>query len=127
MRPVSKYLLALLLVVTLVTPGILIAQQLPVPKTVAVFPGVTDVDYAGQTFIITTPVKLSVKFETISWTEIRITVKTGPSHRSGPSPAPTQQILQIYWEDGDEIIYEGEPPSEEWIGIVLSEGGFTEK
>lgn len=119
-------MLALLLVVALVLPGILTAQQLPVPKTVAVFPGVMNVDYAGQTFVITTPVKLSVKFETISWTEIKITVKTGPSHRTGVSPAPGQ-TLQIYWEEGDEIIYEGDPPAEEWTGIVLTEGGFTEK
>lgn len=126
MRPVSQSLLALLLVVTLVIPGVLIAQQLPVQKTVAVFPGVTSIDYAGQTFVITTPVKLSAKFETISWTEIRITVKTGPSHRSGVSPAPGQ-TLQIYWEEGDEILFEGDPPADEWTGIVLTEGGFTEK
>ena len=126
MRPVSRNMLALLLVVALVIPGILIAQQLPVEKTVAVFPGVTSIDYAGQTFVITTPVKLSAKFETISWTEIKITVKTGPSHRSGVSPAPGQP-LTIYWEEGDEIIYDGDPPGDEWSGIVLSEGGFTEK
>ena len=126
MRPVTRSLLALLLVATLVIPGVLVAQQLPVPKTVAVFPGVMDVDYAEQTFVITSPVKLSIKFETISWTEIRITIKTGPSHRMGVSAAPGQ-TLKIYWEEGDEVIFEGDPPSEEWTGIVLTEGGFTEK
>ena len=126
MRSVTRSLLALLLVATLVIPGVLVAQQLPVPKTVAVFPGVTDVLYAGQTFVITSPVKLSIKFETISWTEIKITIKAGPSHRTNVSAAPGQ-TLRIYWEEGDEVIFEGDPPSEEWTGIVLTEGGFTEK
>ena len=126
MRPVSRHMLALLLVVALVLPGILIAQQLPVQQPVAVFPGVTSIGYAGHTFVITTPVKLSAKFETINWAEIRITVKTAPSHRTLVTPAPGQPLV-IYWQEGDETIYEGDPPDDEWTGIVLCEGGFTEK
>jgi hypothetical protein len=101
------------------------AQQLPVPKTEAVFPGVTSVSYAGETFVFTTTVKLSAKFEWIGGNQIRIQVRTNTTPREGMELVPGQ-ALRIYWEGEGETLYDGTPPSE-WIGIVLTEGGLTEK
>jgi len=105
--------------------SVCMAQQLPAPKTEAVFPGVTSVLYAGETFVFTTTVKLSAKFEWIGGNQIRIQVRTSSTPRQGMELAPGQ-ALRIYWEDEDETLYDGTPPSE-WSGIVLTEGGFTEK
>ena len=128
MRGSTRAFLAVLLVTVLALPGLLVAQQVPVPVQKAVFPGVTTVNYAAQTFVFTTTVKLSAKFEAAFPNEIRITVKTAPSHRSGGALAPSgQPQLRIYWLEGDEILFEGDPPENPWSDIVLTEGGFTEK
>jgi hypothetical protein len=121
MRKFSAVLFAVGLVVAVAA----FAEQLPVPKTEAIFPGVTRVNYVGETFVFTTTVKLSAKFEVISDNQIQIKVKTALSPREMGALAPGE-MLKIYWEDGDQTLFDGTPP-EEWIGIVLTEGGLTEK
>jgi hypothetical protein len=116
---------AVLVVVALAVAVAAFAEQLPVPKTEAVFPGVTRVSYVGQTFVFTTTVKLSARFEVISDNQIQIKVRTNLVPRDMGALAPGE-MLKIYWEDGDQILFDGTPP-EEWIGIVLTEGGLTEK
>jgi hypothetical protein len=120
-----RKLSAVLFVVGLALAVAAVAEQLPVPKTEAIFPGVTRVSYVGETFVFTTTVKLSAKFEVLSDNQIQIKVKTVLSAREMASLAPGE-MLRIYWEDGDQTLFEGTPP-EEWIGIVLTEGGLTEK
>ena len=102
------------------------ADQLLVPKTVAVYPGVTRVLYAGQTFRFTTTERLSVRFEPVGMSEIQIRVKPTVTSRQTMS-LTSGTTLQIYWEEGDETLYDGTPPDGEWSGLVLTEGGLTEK
>jgi ABC-type glycerol-3-phosphate transport system substrate-binding protein len=122
MRKLSAVLLAVGLVISVAA----VAEQLPAPKTEAVFPGVTKVLYAGETFVFTTTVKLSAKFEAAYPDRIQIKVKTSTMLRDGMALAPGDMV-RIYWEDGDETLYNGMPPENEWIGMVLTEGGLTEK
>jgi len=125
MRVVTGTILALMLVVALVSPGLLTAQQLPLPVQKIIYPGVTTVEYASETLVFTTSVPLVAGFKFISSNEIEVTVRTHTSGRPG-SNAPGN-ILRIYWQDEDRFIYDGEPPEDEWSGILLTEGGFTEK
>jgi ABC-type glycerol-3-phosphate transport system substrate-binding protein len=122
MRKLSAVLLAVGLVISVAA----VAEQLPAPKTEAIFPGVTKVLYAGETFVFTTTVKLSAKFEAAYPDRIQIKVKTSATLRDGMALAPGDMV-RIYWEDGDETLYNGMPPENEWIGMVLTEGGLTEK
>lgn len=103
-----------------------VADQLPAPKTESVFPGITKICYANETFVFTTTVKLSATFEYLPSNEVRIRVRTNIAVHEGMSLAPGQ-MMRIYWEDGDELLYDGLPPDGEWIGLVQTEGGFTEK
>jgi len=120
-----RKLSAVLVVVALAVAVAAFADQLPVPKTEAVFPGITRVNYVGETFVFTTTVKLSARFEVISDNQIRIKVKTSLTPREMGALAPSD-MLKIYWEDGDQTLFDGTPP-DEWTGIVLTEGGLTEK
>jgi hypothetical protein len=122
MRKLSTVLVAVVLVLAVVA----VAEQLPIPKTEAVFPGVTRVVYAGQTFVFTTTVKLSAKFEVLNDREIQIKIRTAATLRDNSALAPAE-MLKIYWQDGDETLYDGTPPDGEWTGMVLTEGGLTEK
>jgi hypothetical protein len=118
-----------ILAVVLVTQTVFVpcfADQLPAPKTEAVFPGVTRITYAGETFVFTTTVRLSATFEYLPSNEIRVRVKTNAPLHEGMALAPGQ-MLRIYWEDGDELLYDGMPPDGEWTGLIQTEGGFTEK
>ena len=126
MRALLGVSVAFLLVIALLTPGLSYAQQLPVPLVKVIYPGQSTVVYAGETFIFATTVKLSAKFEFVTSSELQLTIRTSPTHRQGAAPAAPGQMLRIYWQDGDEVLYDGEPP-DEWSGIVLTEGGFTEK
>ncbi len=121
-----KHLSVVVLALVLVFAVVCIAEQLPVPKTEAVLPGVTRVMYANQTFVITTTVKLTARFECVNFDQIQIKVRTNLTPREGMALAPGQ-MLRIYWQDGDETIYDGMPPDGEWTGLVQTEGGLTEK
>ncbi len=103
----------------------LAAQQLPVPRTEAVYPGITTVTYAGNSFTFNTTVRLTVKFDWVVPNIIQIKVKaSNPSMEGAMAP---MQTLRIYWEEGDEVVYDDVPPTSEWTGQVLTEGGLTEK
>jgi len=120
-----RKLSAVLFVVGLVVAMAAYAEQLPVPKTEAVFPGVTRVQYVGETFVFTTTVKLSARFEVVSDNQIQIKVRTALTPREMTALAPGE-MLRIYWEYGDQTLFDGAPP-DEWTGYVLTEGGLTEK
>jgi hypothetical protein len=116
---------AVLVVLAVAVAVAAFAEQLPVPKTEAIFPGIARVSYVGETFVFTTTVKLSAKFEVISDNQIQIKIRTNTTPREMGALAPSE-MLRIYWEDGDQILFDGTPP-DEWTGIVLTEGGLTEK
>ena len=40
---------------------------------------------------------------------------------------PPVQNVEIYWDTFDDTIYDGDPPSETWVGGLNTEGGWTEK
>ena len=124
MRVVTGTIFALMLVVALVSPG-LMAQQLPMPLQKIIYPGATTVEYAGETLVFTTSVALVANFHFISVNEIEVIVRTHSGGRATTN-APGN-MLRIYWQDEDRFIYDGEPPEDEWTGILLTEGGFTEK
>jgi hypothetical protein len=125
MRVVTGTILALMLVVALVSPGFLMAQQLPMPLQKTIYPGITTVEYASQTLVFTTSVTLLAKFQFVSANEIEVSIRTHTGGRAAAN-APGS-MLRIYWQDEDLDIYDGEPPDDEWTGILLTEGGFTEK
>jgi hypothetical protein len=121
MKRTSIILFALLVMIAVGSA----AQMLPVPHTEPIFPGTKTVYYAGNAFTFTTTVKLSARFEWFSPNIIQIRVRTHVG--SMGTDSPTQQVLRIYWEEGDEVVYDDVPPSGEWTGLVLTEGGLTEK
>jgi hypothetical protein len=100
-------------------------DQLPMPVTEMVFPGTTRITYADQTFVFTTEVRLSATFVYKSPGEIHIRVKTAaPPERLAPG---LEQAFRIYWEEKDEVIFDGLTSGGGWTGIVRTEGGMTEK
>jgi hypothetical protein len=127
MRGFTRACFAVLLVTVLALPGLSVAEQIPMPVQKVILPGVTTVNYAAQTFVFTSAIKLTAKFEAAFPNEIRITIKTAPSHRSAALAPGGQALLRIYWLDGDEVLFEGDPPEDPWSDIILTEGGFTEK
>lgn len=110
---------------TTLASAVCVGQELPVPTIVAIFPGVTRVPYAHQTFVFTTTVRLSARFEWIGGNEIRLRVRTA-SGSTGPTALAPGGVLRICLEGSDECLYDGTPPPE-WTGVVPTEGGFTEK
>jgi hypothetical protein len=124
MQRYAKALIALLVVCSLVLPSALLSQQLAVPVNKSILPGVTNIEYAGQTLVFTSSVALRVKLQMVSLKEIELTVLSRPGEAQG---APAQGGgLQIWWENWDEELYDGEPP-DSWTGILNTEGGWTEK
>ena len=121
-----RKLSAVLFTVGLVISVVAVAEEIAAPKTMAVFPGVTKLRYAGETFVVTTTVKLSVTFEVGYPSGIKIKVRTSPALQDKMAPAGAD-VLRIYWEGGDETLYDGTTPDGEWTGLVLTEGGLTEK
>jgi hypothetical protein len=108
-------------------PLTLQADRLPIPVTTKVRPGVSDVRYAAQTFRFTTPVALVVRFEPVTTTTIKMTVRAYSQSSSG-SQAPLGTNLNIHWQDWGTDVYSGPPPYESaWEGLLNTESGFTEK
>jgi len=114
--------IALLLVVAPIPSQ---GDRIPVPVTEAVFPPSARLMYAGESFVFNTTVKLSVTFEFRLPNEIHLKVRVGVPLQTLSSTVV--QNVQIYWEEGNEDLYNGIPPEGEWTGVILTEGGMTEK
>jgi hypothetical protein len=56
-----------------------------------------------------------------------IQLKVKASNPSTEGAMAPMQTVRIYWENGDEVVYDDVPPTSEWTGQVLTEGGLTEK
>lgn len=118
-----RALAAAVLVLLLVTPTVLVGQKLPAPMERTILPGVTTIQYGGQTLIFTTAVTLHAKFKPItSGFELRF-----KSHSGYGGEAPSGGLgVQIFWEEQNQYIYDGDAPLG-WTIITLTEGGWTEK
>jgi hypothetical protein len=129
MKSYSRVLIALFVAALVVAaPSLLVSQQLPVPIERSILPGApTTIEYAGQRLTFTpTGVALLVKLRMVSFTEIELRVKKHGPVGGGQGTSGTEH-LRIYWENFSDTVYDGDPPSEEWVGGLNTEGGWTEK
>lgn len=128
MKSLPRLLVAAVALAIVLMPLALLADQLPAPLEKKINPGVTTIEYAGQTLRFTTPVSLIINLDPISTTQIRLSVRTYGT-TSGPQGAAAATDVNIYWEDFDNDVYNGPPPptSSPWEGILYTESGYTEK
>jgi hypothetical protein len=122
MKALSKLMLVSVVVTALLLPIATMSDQLPRPVQKTVLPSQGTIEYAGQTLRFTTDVPLKVFLAPLGADRIEIKVVAHPSQGGGNSPANT--IVQIYWANWDDELYNGPPP---WSAILLTESGFTEK
>lgn len=125
MKTLPKVILAGIFVTLMLFPLAAVSDQLPAPLERNLFPGVSVIEYAGQTFTFTTDVPLQVIFLPLDQTRIQLKFKSRAVTTSGLAPASTD--VQIYWDNWDNEIYAGTAPANWWIGVLLTESGFTEK
>ena len=110
----------------LAIPFAAVPQQLPAPVEESVAPGVSTIYYAGQTLRFTTDVPLKVFLSAVAPDRIFLKFRAPASYVPGGSS--TSAVVEVYWENWSNEIYEGPPPTTPpWEGILLTEGGFTEK
>jgi len=126
MKSLPRLLVAGIALAILVMPLAILADQLPLPLEKKVPAGVTSVTYMNQTLRFTTAVPLVIKFEALSDNQIRLTVRTYNAS-SGGAQGSSSSSMNIHWEDWNNDVYEGPPPTEPWEGILYTESGFTEK
>ena len=124
----GKALIALIIMGLLVMPSAVGAQGLPIPIEKAVLPGVSTIQYAGQTFVFTTSVGLKVRFHAISAGEFEMEVRSLQGHGSGHPNAssPTDEIV-IDWKEFNQRLLDGDASKLPWDGLLNTEGGWTEK
>ena len=130
MKGLPRIVVAGLLLAAVLLPLAALADQLPAPLEKKITPGITNIQYAGQDLRFTTSVSLIIRFDAVSATKIRLTVKTyGSSGTGGPSAASSTSELSIFWENFSTDVYVGTAPStsESWEGVLNTESGFTEK
>jgi hypothetical protein len=129
MKKLTGAVIACLVMSLLAMPVTLLGEQLPAPAEKSIYPGITTIQYAGQTFVFTSSTSLRVNFHMVTLTTFEITVRTtasrGTGGPQGSSPATDQ--LVINWKNFNADIYDDEPPSAPWTGLVDTEGGWTEK
>ena len=104
-------------------------QSFGVPLEKMLSPGVTTVDYAGQTLRFSATVSIRLQLETDGPGRVKLTVHTAGRHRSsGAQGSSAVQTLEIVWENWNNTVYpSGPPPDAEWSTTLLTESGFTEK
>jgi len=128
MKAVSRVLTAGMVLVLLVMPLAVIADQMLMPVEKKIPAGVTVVKYGGQSLRFTTPVALIANFEPVSAVNFRLTVHEYGTP-SGPSASSPGLEFELVWEDFQKEVYSGPPPppDDPFSEIFLSESGFTEK
>lgn len=130
MNKATRVITALVIIGLLVVPALLDARQLAFPKDTTVLPGVTTLTYAGETLTFTTAVALQVKFRMPAAGQVEVMFRQHPNWAAWPAPpgaAPPAEELNIFWDDFGEDVFDGDAPDPDWGGIVLTEGGWTEK
>ena len=123
-----KAISALMLVAFLATPFVAAADQIAAPLERSVLPGVTTIEYAGQTLVFTTAATLKIELRVVSPGNILLRFKAQatrqPSDGSSALLAGGQTV--IYWEQAGAEVFNGSP-SDAWTDVPLTEGGWTEK
>ncbi|GEM_PF-1628736 len=106
-----------------------LADQLPTMMEKDIYPGTTYVDYAGQTFRFVTSVTLHIKMVPKGASVIQFSFKARHSAggQGGPGQVSGDSQVNIFWQNWNSGIYEGPPPAEEWMGMLNTESGYTEK
>lgn len=128
MKAFSKIVLASVLLVLLLVPSTSMSDRLPAPLVRMVEPGQTTILYADQSLRFTTDVPLKLTLTPLEPGRIHMKVKAVlPRGLDGNAPASGWEIVEIYWLNWGNDIYEGPPPENPWEGILLTESGFTEK
>lgn len=129
MKRLTAAITVCLVLSCMLIPAVLVADQLPVPMEKSVFPGVTTIQYAGQTLVFTTSSMLKVTFRANTANEIEVSVKTATARSTNPysTTGEVTDQLVINWKNFNEDIYNGQPPSQPWTGVLNTEGGWTEK
>ena len=128
MRTVLKVSLVFLLVVAVFIPTTALSDQLPDRMEKTLYPGRTDVSYAGQNFVFDTTVIIHITFIPLELNKIELAVKVRPT-RSEPGGGQTQseEMLSIDWLNWNDQLYNGTPPTAPWGIILDTESGYTEK
>jgi hypothetical protein len=124
MKTLPKILLVGLFVALVLFPLAAVSDQLPAPLERTLFPGVSVIYYANQTFRFTTDVPLQVILLPLDETRIQLKFKARGGFQ-GESVAAT--TVEIFWDNWENEIYSGSAPISWWMGILLTESGFTEK
>jgi hypothetical protein len=127
MKVVGRLLVVGFVLAAVLVPLMVVADQLPRPLEKKLTPGVTTVSYAGQDLRFTTPVPLIVKFDALSTTQIRLTVRAYGSVSGGGAEGAAGADVNIFWENWSNDVYTGPPPTEAWDAVLDTESGFTEK
>jgi hypothetical protein len=128
MKAVSRVLTASMVLVLLVLPLAVMADQMLMPAEKKIPAGTTVVNYAGQSLRFTTPVALVAKFDPVSDVNFRLTIHMYGTPPGGPG-ATSGLEFELIWEDYQKEVYNGPPPppDDPFSEIFLSESGFTEK
>lgn len=124
---IQKISLVCLLIFIISVPATVLSDQLPAKLEQSVFPGVTEIAYAGENFVFDTTVSIHVAFTALGPTRIELKFKVlGQRSVGGNIPAQEDQI-QIDWLNWDTELYSGSPPEDPWGVILDTESGYTEK
>ena len=128
MRLVPKISLVFLLVIAVMIPTIALSDQLPDRMEKTLYPGRTDVAYAGQNFVFDTTVIIHITFIPLDINRIELMVKVRPT-RDEPGGGGTQseEMLCIDWLNWNNVLYNSTPPTGPWGIIIDTESGYTEK
>lgn len=127
MKALMRLLVVSAVLAVVLLPLTALADALPAPLEKKLSPGVHTVSYAGQNLRFDSPVSLVVRFEPVSTSQIRLTVRVygAPSGAQGSS---SSSEVTIYWENFESELYNGPPPvSSDWSEVLNTESGFTEK
>lgn len=113
----------------LLVPIMAVSDQLPARVVKTLFPGVTTIEYAGQSLRFETQVPLRVGLSPVSMTEIRLRFSSTRSTAGGAQGVQGEDNVQAIWVDWNSELYSGPAPPTwaEWDGILNTESGFTEK
>jgi hypothetical protein len=120
MRTVSRFLAAVVFLALVLAPLAAGSDQLPLPAEKKLRPGVSLIDYGGQSLRFTSDVSLVVRLNPIDATRIRLEVRI---YGGGTS----NEIIQIHWMNWGADIHVGTLPSQGDVWILLTESGMTEK
>jgi hypothetical protein len=128
MRMVPKASLVFLLVISVMIPAIALSDVLPDRMEKTLYPGKTDVSYAGQNFVFDTTVIIHITFIPLEINKIELKVKVRPTRSESGGDAPlSEEMLCIDWLNFNDQLYNSTPPTAPWGIIIDTESGYTEK